>query len=76
MSRSIRSRSFYWRIRAISEAWSADIGVARVVGRRVADADSCRSLVERDVIDMRGDEPVQKARARRRWTKNSFWNCG
>jgi hypothetical protein len=30
MSRSIRSRSFSWRSRAISEAWSAGIGVACV----------------------------------------------
>ncbi len=37
MSRSMRSRSFSWRSRAISEAWSADIGVACVVGRRAAD---------------------------------------
>src|SRR4051812_39567499 len=36
MSRSIRRRSFSWRSRAISEAWSADIGVACVVGRRAA----------------------------------------
>src|SRR6202008_5200689 len=38
MSRSMRRRSFSWRSRAISEAWSADIGVACVVGRRAADA--------------------------------------
>src|SRR4051794_33831772 len=37
MSRSIRRRSFSWRSRAISEAWSADIGVACVVRRRAAD---------------------------------------
>src|SRR6185312_5712091 len=44
MSRSMRSRSYSWRSRAISEAWSADIGVACVVGRHAADAGSCRSL--------------------------------
>jgi len=33
----MRSRSFSWRSRAISAAWSADIGVACVVGRRAAD---------------------------------------
>src|SRR5438309_9898695 len=44
MSRSMRSRSFSWRSRAISEAWSAGIGVACVVGRHAADAGSCRSF--------------------------------
>src|SRR6185312_9040025 len=44
MSRSMRSRSFSWRSRAISEAWSANIGVACVVGRHAADAGSCRNL--------------------------------
>jgi hypothetical protein len=33
----MRSRSFSWCSRAISEAWSADIGVACVVARRAAD---------------------------------------
>ena len=36
ISRSMRSRSFSARKRAISEAWSAGIGAACVVGRRVA----------------------------------------
>ena len=40
----MRSRSFSWRNRAISEAWSADIGVACVVGRHAAAAGSCRNL--------------------------------
>ncbi|MCP1838626.1 transposase [Bradyrhizobium sp. USDA 4538] len=40
MSRSMRSRSFSWRSRAISAAWSADIGVACVVGRHAADVGS------------------------------------
>src|SRR5947209_16577916 len=44
MSRSRRNRSFSWRSRAISEAWSAGIGAAWVVGRHVADAGSCRNL--------------------------------
>ena len=44
MSRSMRSRSFSWRSRAISEAWSAGIGVACAVGRHAADAGSCRSF--------------------------------
>ncbi|WP_152033741.1 hypothetical protein [Bradyrhizobium sp. DOA9] len=44
MSRSMRSRSFSWRNRAISEARSAGIGVACVVARDAADAGSCRSL--------------------------------
>ena len=44
MSRSIRSRSFSSRSRAISEACSAGIGAACVVGRHVADAGSFRSL--------------------------------
>lgn len=44
MSRPLRSRSFSWRSRAISEAWSAKIGVACVVGRHAADAGSRRNL--------------------------------
>ncbi|MGY4257852.1 hypothetical protein ACVI1L_004920 [Bradyrhizobium sp. USDA 4516] len=44
MSRSMRSRSFSSRSRAISAAWSAGIGAACVMGRRVADAGSCRSF--------------------------------
>ncbi|MCS3695167.1 hypothetical protein QIH87_48735 (plasmid) [Bradyrhizobium elkanii] len=44
MSRSMRSRSFSSRSRAISAAWSAGIGVACVVGRRAAAAGSCRSF--------------------------------
>lgn len=44
MSRSMRSRSFSSRSRAISEAWSAGIGAACIVGRRVADAGSFLSL--------------------------------
>ena len=40
----MRSRSFSWRSRAISEAWSAGIGAACVVGRHAADAGSCRNL--------------------------------
>src|SRR5437899_8474511 len=44
MSRSMRSRSFSWRSRAISEACSADIGVAYVVGRHTAAVDSCLSF--------------------------------
>jgi hypothetical protein len=44
MSRSVRSRSFFWRSRAISAAWLADIGVACVVGRHAADVGSCRNL--------------------------------
>lgn len=39
MSRSMRSRSFSWRSREISEAWSAGIDVACVVGCHAADAD-------------------------------------
>lgn len=44
MSRSMHSRSFSWGRRAISEAWSADIGVACVVGRHAAHAGSRRNL--------------------------------
>jgi hypothetical protein len=44
MSRSMRSRSFSWRNRAISEAWFADIGVACVVGRHAAAVGSYRNL--------------------------------
>lgn len=40
----MRSRSFSSHRPAISEAWSADIGVACVVGRYAADARSSRSL--------------------------------
>jgi hypothetical protein len=44
MSRSMRSRSFSWRSRAISAAWSADISAACVAGRRAADVGSGRSF--------------------------------
>jgi hypothetical protein len=44
MSRSMRSRSFSWRNRAISEAWSADIGVVCVLARHAADVGSCRTF--------------------------------
>lgn len=43
-SRYMRSRSFSWRSRAISPAWSADIGVVCLVGRHAADVGSCRNL--------------------------------
>src|SRR5689334_9103051 len=43
ISRSIRSRSFSRCKRAISAAWSADGGVACVVGRRVAAIGSSRA---------------------------------
>ncbi|WP_187435469.1 hypothetical protein [Bradyrhizobium cytisi] len=44
MSRSMRSRSFSSRSRAILEAWSAGIDAACVTERLVAGAGSFRSL--------------------------------